>query len=369
MDYRSYLDNLKDIDKLEDAFGAGLLSEFKEDTPKDLHNNIMKMVRQDRELNENKNFRNYINNISSQKDINEELECGLLAELEEKAPVELHQNVMNLIKQDKKRNFFNYKKYMPVAVAASVLITVLSFSNNIINDRDASQNITENYISQGVQKEFEKIPENDSTIDEIKHPDLPAKDMALAGKAEQSAINGIDKSQADSKSKPVEKNTNKIIAPTDKGKVTEKSNSESVESKVNQENTQGVVALGEGKTVQKNETGSNGASSVVDSPREEPVMMYSLAFSGQAFGEKAAARSFNNGTEINYELQLNIDQIDIIDFVNSRGSIISYRIYSLSREDESILNVLLSNNNIEKKIINELTNNGNIIVKLSINGN
>jgi hypothetical protein len=369
MSYRGYINNLEDIDlnKLEKSFEGGLLFGLENDVPKELHESIMKLVKQDIEISINHNLSNYLNNIINLEEIDDKFEGGLLADLKEETPSEFHNNIVNLIKDDKKKiSYFNYKKYMPVAVAATILVSALSFSNNIIQNRSISQNITESGINQSNQLEIKKEPEVDESVGESKQPNASNKEMAINNNESIAKTDKVKQQQSANKPKSVAKDSSKTIAVNDNSKSTEKTSNESTNSPIIQSNAQENVTLEDNKTVSEVGTSVNKGSSVSDNSKEEPVIMYSLAFGGQVLGEKTSSKALTNSNEINYELQLSIDQIDIIDFVNSRGSIISYRIYSLSREDENILNVLLSNNHIEKKIVNEVTNNNNVIVKLSI---
>lgn len=311
-----------------------------------------------------KKYLENLNNMDNIDDFNDDFDSGLLSGIEQKAPKELHENVMKLVRQEKEQEkHFRYKKYMPVA--AAILIGVLTFANSAINNNKVSQNLLNNSNNVGVENTVEpqKKPVNqiaklnEDNNSNSQKPEVSA-DNNKSDKNEKSINNqsktniAVKGNSENNKEKNAGKNTKQNSAKTYVAvKDTEATNDNQQSAIKSNDQTKADASVAE----MNNDAGNS---------KEEQEIKYGIAFENQR--QQLIAKSYTQDMTVNYEVELSIDQFDIIDFINSRGSILSYRIYRLSREDASMLDALLSSQQIQKKVINETDESDSIIVKLII---
>jgi hypothetical protein len=307
-------------------------------------------------------YKRYLESINNADDINDDFDLGLLSELEQEAPKELHENVMKLVRQESKQvKYFNYKRYMPVAAAAAIIVGVLSFANSTIKDNRISHNLPNNTNKLSV----EKNTETHEKIDNQNNEENAKIDV------EPNTESNKDKNQTVTDEKSVENNPKEYVAVKDNSS---KSQGKKADKSVKQNNKKELVAVNDTpktNAAQQSEAQNNTVDTAAveinndaESIKEEQGVKYGIAFDSQR--QSLIAKSYTQDMTVNYEVELGIEQFDIIDFINSRGSILSYRIYRLSKEDASMLDALLSSQQVQKKVVSESLESDSVIVKLII---
>lgn len=267
--------------------------------------------------------------IEKLDNLDNEIEEGLLFELQEKPPANLHGEIMKSINKERKRiNFFNYRIYAP-AVAAVLIFAV------VINRPEILEKI--NFIRNARFTQEQKMAkiESSGTKNKIKNE---GTDTATASNDANSA--------ADKKisSNLPEKGSND----------TSNGASKPVQQKNNNQNTQNSnkdIKTASGNNIDKSDTSSAGDAVIPEKNTVEGKQLNISDYIGMLF--------FNE-PKINYEIVLDNNKSVILNFIteNNEQKLNTANTYKLSMEQFESLDKLLTKYNIHKKAVNESDESG-----------
>lgn len=289
-------------------------------------------------------YEDYIKKLDN---LHEEFEEGLLWDLQEKPPTNLHGEIMKSINKGRKRvNFFNYRIYAP-AVAAVLVFAVL------INKPEILEKINFVKNSKITQKQNIELPENSDPKNNLEHND---GDNPVTSESTDVAINtpntqlpeGIttdyptQSPTSDSKNTPQQKNV--AIKDNENIVVQPDANNGKTPS---EDNIKGTVNL----PVKNTQVAENNAN------EESQLSMKNIW--GMLFFKEP---------ETNYEIILDENRSEILNFIteNNEEKLSGQNTYKLSLEQFDNLNKLLAKNNINKKLINESAENTSRVIKLDL---
>jgi hypothetical protein len=315
-------------------------------------------------------YDDYIKNIVSGNFEDEDLELGLLSELKEEAPKELHERVMQRIREENKpAKYFEYRRYLPAVAAAAIFIAAIGFSKNLINKDTNNSNSAQVENLPRIAQQTDNLPKSSDK------GDFTVKSEILnQGTSEEKSINNQGKTSSNLAQSKLQNNLNNL-------KENKKINKNQIENNKIQKKNNAVqnqhVALNDKKA----SIIQGAAKDSVEQPKDNtnkttetqsdalaivPEAGFETLTEGQKLRERAIAKKFEYGISINYEINLSIDQIDIIDFINARGSILNYTVYKLTKEDAAILDEMLSRANINKEPLGGDSDSDYVIIKLNI---
>jgi hypothetical protein len=383
------IDILKELEKLDDDIEPGFLSELKQQTPDELHSRIMSSIRMEA-----------MNSHST-----EELGIGL-----ETINNEKDTKVVEL----KPRFRFNYRKYATLTTAAAILVVVfVGGAKELLR-----QNVTPDSISPK-----HRIISNAKTNDSDSIADT--KDMLRADKTTENKLGGtgstaatvdngkteFGKTAGDSSKQNTTLANNNVagksiaaaaVAPDkttatapEYNKVAKVGNTHKNTTKTNEDedslsistskkaSSKGIIVAtttpipnttisnsAEGKntengtTTDPNNKFTNNPSNLAAANGDE--YKDSSNSSIKAITDELKTASLEN--IVNYELNLNANQNDIVQYVNDKGTKLAENVYELKLTQYNELNQLLIKNSIVPKKINEIEGNAqSVIVKLILN--
>lgn len=337
----------------------------------------------------------------------DDVEPGFLSEFQQQAPDELHSRIMNSIRQEalqaekqnevheiKQRNRFNYRKYASFTAAAALLIfAFIGGAQSLLEKNLTPTNITSNTSTVLKQPSNQskvaikngKTLFNHSTINQ--KTNIPYKTKSDFTKATEPR----DKELAiDSNNNPKSIKNNAIKQKPETKKASRALANANDNDNANSDVTaqpKPHIASSKGETsglVNNNGTATNNlpneqtiapdnnnpgttvdssGNSIASTDKLNPT---NIDPKGLASGSMTAYLD----SLINYEIDLNMGQISIIQFIKEKGFKISQSqdVYELNLTDFNSLNKLLDQNNISKNMTNEIDDKAQFIfVKMIIN--
>lgn len=242
-------------------------------------------------------------NVDDFEKIQEEIEGGLLDNLIEEVPKNLHEGIMKKIDKHKKR--FNFKIYGPIAAAACIIIAI-SFQNKIF----------------------------------IKSTKMESKDETKS-----------ERKLASSESTPEEKNTTNVYDNGIKTQDTNVKEAPSTKSPKNMDNVEKSELSGfEFNESNKDKNQVETRSSTKLNEDKSQVETRSLAKSKDDKNQvEARSVAKSNNIVYNFEIKLsNEKNKDIIEFIEKNGEKLDENFYKLSVDNFNILDGMLKKQGIEK---------------------
>lgn len=379
------IDILKELEKFDDDIEPGFLSELKQQTPDDLHFRIMNSIRMEA-MNSN---------------LTEELGVGLEAVEDVK-----NTNVVEL----KPRFRFNYRKYATLTTAAAILVVVFvggakellrqnvtpdsispknsivmnAKTNDLTNIVDAKKTLktdpafkdkladTSPAIAGNVKTEFTK---SNAAVD-IDNQNTNLTNNSVTRKSTPVATVAADKTTQNY-------NKNVKVGNVVKGtpSTTEEENSVSITTSKKPSSKGTIVATTSipNATTSNSTDGKNTENGTATDPNNKLINSSPNSVATISDGSKDSPNpSIKAITDelktasleniVNYEMNLDANQNDILQYVSEKGTKLAENVYELKCTQYNELNQLLIKNNIVPKKINELeTNAQSVIVKLIFN--
>lgn len=276
--------------------------------------------------------------------LNEEFEEGLLLELQEKPPTNLHGEIMKSINKERRKvNFFNYRIYAP-AVAAVLIFAVVINRPEILEKLNFTKNV------KITQEQTLTNKENNASKNSIDHKEV---DNSVASNDTNAAVN------------TPEVQGTKTATPNNSIQSTSSGNNNTVQQKDTKSN-----GKKDNTTQPNNDSNTKIASNdnTNASPAEE-----SIPDSKNESEEKQLIMSNYLGflyfkePDVNYEIVLDVNKSSILNFIteNYEEKLNALNTYKLSIEQFDSLDKLLINNNINKKVINESVGATSKVVKIN----
>lgn len=273
-------------------------------------------------------YKEYIEKLDN---LNDEIEEGLIFELQEKPPANLHGEIMKSINRERKRvNFFNYRIYAP-AVAAVLIFTV------VINRPEILEKI--NFIKNA------KITQKQS-IAKIENTD--PKDNSKNASAENSGpVNNTNTAIDNPKTQEVQG-----ISPdnntTSKGNNLnqQKNTAQNDQSKAPKKDNNKDIKIATKDNIDKADTVPADDALAPEKNTNEGKQLNVSDYLGMLFFKEP---------EINYEIVLDTNKSAILNFIteNNEEKLSTSNSYKLSLEQFDSLDKLLTKYGIHKKAINE----------------
>jgi hypothetical protein len=266
-------------------------------------------------------YEEYIKKLDS---LDEELEEGMLSDLQQKPPLNLHENIMNSISKERKRiPFLNYKMYMPV-VAAVLVIAVVINKPEIIK----KLGLLGNY--RPVQKQTA-----------VGSPNTESGNNAASGEAGTTganvSANNDGKNAVDTT--PLVQNPTITASDTPVAKDNKPASAKDSEVKTDStKNTNVSVAAADKKSSNEN---INTASEGEDTPFDLAGILGFV---------------FLKEPEVNYEIVLNNDDSDIVNYIKNseNGKIIDDSLYKFTVDKFKPLDEMLTKGQVRKTTVNNL---------------
>lgn len=283
-------------------------------------------------------YEEYIKKLDS---LNEEFEEGLLLELQEKPPTNLHGEIMKSVTKERKRvNFFNYRIYAP-AVAAVLIFAV------VINRPEILEKIS--FIKNARITQEQAILSKQNT-----NPKENSKEEQVDGITASNENANTEDNQEPKDNKADEKvNDPKDAANNSTGK---KDVAINAKDNTTIPNGNGTKTVDEGNSNEANTATDKDATDLEMNDNEDIKSIVSNLW-GLAFFKEP---------EINYEIVLDDNKSAILNFIteNYEEKLNTPNTYKLSLEQFENMDKLLNKYGISKKAINGVESSSNRIVKI-----
>jgi hypothetical protein len=268
--------------------------------------------------------------------LNEEFEEGLLLELQEKPPTNLHGEIMKSISRERRKvNFLNYRIYAP-AIAAVLVFAVVINRPEILEKLNFTKNVKITQ-QQNLLNNENTDPKNNINHNEVDNP--------VASNDTNAAINN-PKPQGTEASTPSSNNSNYTTQQKD------------TKSNDKEDNNDNNTKIASEDNISKADT-SPVEESTADSKNESEANQLNMA--------NILGFLYFKEPDVNYEIVLDVNKSPILNFIteNYEEKLSAPNTYKLSIEQFDSLDKLLINNNIGKKVINESAATTSKVVKIN----
>lgn len=311
--------------------------------------------------------------------LDDDIEPGFLSELHQQAPDDLHSRIMNSIRQEallqdnqsnirelKPRNRFDYRKYLSVTAAAAMLfIAVVGGANSLLQNKVTPETISpKSELHASGQIEKHRVAEITPTTKEnnsvVKNDNNNAANNPSEKKANMPGKKtAIDFNLAELKGEPAKKpKVSKELASASKDDPNV--NPITIQPKKYQgsgDKTPVVSANPAGGPTSKGNQDPNAGQTTGDTNignQGTNVPPTSLDPKHPSIDPNTNLAYLDN--MINYEISLNMSQIDIMQFIKEKGSkIVTDSVYKLSKDDFNTLSQMLEQDGITLDKVNDMT--------------
>ncbi len=278
--------------------------------------------------------------------LDEEFEEGLLLELQEKPPTNLHGEIMKSVSRERRKvNFFNYRIYAP-AIAAVLVFAVVINRPEILEKLNFTKNIK---ITQ------EQNLTNNENTDPKDNNSLKKIDKSAASNDTNVAIN-TPKAQDTEATTP---NNSIQSTPSDSNSAAQQKDTKTntKEDNTTQPNNDTNTKIASEANVIKSGASPSEGDIAGNNEREEKQLFMANYLGFLYFKEP----------DINYEIVLDVNKSSILNFIteNYEEKLSTPNTYKLSLEQFDSLDKLLINNNIVKKVINESAATTSKVLKIN----
>lgn len=283
-------------------------------------------------------YKEYIEKLDK---LNDEIEEGLLFDLQEKPPANLHGEIMKSITKERKRvNFFNYRIYAP-AVAAVLIFSVVINRPEILE----KINFVKKYkVTQGQNLAY---TDNISTKNSSKNED--ANSSVALGEANTAVDNS--KTQG---TEAVSPETSVSDNPGANGSVQQNKSNQGEQNNSSEQNISKDTKTASNTNTNKAAASSTGNVSATENTDSEGNQLDISGYMGMVFFSEP---------KINYEIVLDNNKSAILNFIteNNEQSLSASNTYKLSSKQFEGLDELLTKYNVHKKTINESDTTSKVI--------
>lgn len=280
--------------------------------------------------------------------LNDEIEEGLLFELKEKPPANLHGEIMSSINRERRRiKFFNYRIYAP-AVAALLLFAVA------LNRPELLEKI--NFIKNANITQKQTITGSEITD--------PNNNINHEGSGENVAANGTNAAGDNTNNQQNEgaSPNDTAIDSSPEGNSSDLTNQNSSEqtnqNAATKQNSGKDTKIASGENTSKPDTIPIEDELPVEKNENELNQLNISNYLGMAFFKEP---------KINYEILLDSNKAAILNFIteNNEQKLSTPNTYKLSLEQFENLDKLLNKYDIRKKLINEFDSATSRVVKIN----
>ena len=278
--------------------------------------------------------------------LDEEFEEGLLLELQEKPPTNLHGEIMKSVSRERRKvNFFNYRIYAP-AIAAVLVFAVVINRPEILEKLNFTKDIKITQ-KQDLTDNENPNPKNNKISNVVDNPAAPNDTNVAINTPKSQDIetatpnNSVQNTPSDSNNTAQQKDTK---SNTKKDNTTQPNNN--INTKVAPEDN-----------VNKADNTPVGESAVDNKNESEEKQLFMANYLGFLYFKEP---------DVNYEIVLDVNKSSILNFIteNYEEKLTSPNTYKLSTEQFDSLDKLLVQNNIGKKVINESAASTSKVVKI-----
>lgn len=275
-------------------------------------------------------YKEYIEKLDK---LNDEIEEGLLFDLHEKPPANLHGEIMKSITRERKKvNFFNYRIYAP-AVAAVLIFSV------VINRPEILEKI--NFIKKYKFTQEQNLAYSDNT--DTKNSSKNRSILSSAALNEANTAVDNSKTQGTNAVSPESSDSDNTEV---NGAVQQNKSNQGEQNNSSEQNISTDTKTASNTNTNKSATSSAGNAATAENNDSEENQFNISEYIGMAFFTEP---------KINYEIVLDTNKSAILNFIteNNEQSLSTPNTYKLSPEQFETLDKLLSKYNVHKKTINE----------------
>lgn len=275
-------------------------------------------------------YKEYIEKLDK---LNDEIEEGLLFDLHEKPPANLHGEIMKSITRERKKvNFFNYRIYAP-AVAAVLIFSV------VINRPEILEKI--NFIKKYKFTQEQNLAYSDNT--DTKNSSKNRSILSSAALNEANTAVDNSKTQGTNAVSPESSDSDNAEV---NGAVQQNKSNQGEQNNSSEQNISTDTKTASNTNTNKSATSSAGNVATAENNDSEENQFNISEYIGMAFFTEP---------KINYEIVLDTNKSAILNFIteNNEQSLSTPNTYKLSPEQFETLDKLLSKYNVHKKTINE----------------
>lgn len=286
---------------------------------------------------------------------------GQLANVKQHAPPELHFRVMQQIRSEqKKKPFFTFKRYTSLAAAAVLLFAAIGGGQMLYagNQEKAPQRLTATVQKKAVAMGEEKKQDSSKVQPAVKQPvmkkntaDIQKPVTAKANKKETHKV-------------LVAANTNDVSITASKKKVID--NQAAVAMKdMPQLSISAKAPVASNNNSSKLPDSSQAAGSSTDKVAADNNS--GSTDNTQASADNVRIAALESDNTVNYEIDLNMGQTYIIQFVKERGLKLDDGVYKLKASDYEKLSGMLSDGGVTQKLMEKPSDSDFVVIKMSIN--